>query len=50
MTGDLRLLLIDAGITAELSKADRENFILLFKAVITNNGALVGRLMIERSR
>lgn len=47
---NLKLCLIDAGIVAELSPADRENFIALFKAVITNDGKNVGKLMIERSR
>ena len=51
--GDLnsfKLCLIDAGIVAELHEADRDNFISLFKAVITNDGKNVGKLMIERSR
>jgi len=44
------LVMIDAGIVAELDRTDRSNFLSLFKAVITNDGASVGHLMIERSR
>jgi aarF domain-containing kinase len=44
------LSMIDAGITAELQKADRKNFLDLFQAVVGNNGYQVGRLMVERSR
>ena len=42
--------LIDTGIVAELSAADRRNFLDLFKAVVTNSGSTVGDLMIQRSR
>jgi predicted unusual protein kinase regulating ubiquinone biosynthesis (AarF/ABC1/UbiB family) len=41
---------MDYGLTAELTKADRQNLILVFKAVIDRNGREVGRLMIEKSR
>ena len=46
----LELCLIDAGIIAELRETDRHNFIALFKAVISNDGKNVGKLMIEKSR
>lgn len=46
----LDMAMIDAGLVAELGPEDRRNFIDLFKAVVRNDGRLVGRLMIERSR
>jgi aarF domain-containing kinase len=45
-----RFRVMDYGLTAELTKADRQNLILVFKAVIDRNGREVGRLMIEKSR
>ena len=45
----LKLCYIDAGIIAELSQNDYQNFLDLFYYVIKNNGKLVGKLMIERS-
>ena len=44
-----RLVLIDAGLAASLDRTDRRNFIDLFHAVVTNDGARAGELMIERS-
>ena len=44
-----RLVLIDAGLASHLDSADRRNFIDLFHAVVTNDGARAGQLMIERS-
>jgi len=41
------LVLLDAGLTIELSPYDRQNFIALFKAVVENDGALAARLMME---
>lgn len=45
-----RFRVLDYGLTAQLTKGDRQNLILLFKAVIDKNGREVGRLMIEKSR
>lgn len=44
-----RLVLIDAGLTAQLEPEDRRNFVAVFHAIITNDGSRVGQLMIERS-
>ena len=41
--------MIDAGLTASLSKQDRSNFIQVFNAIIRNDGELVGQLMIDKS-
>jgi predicted unusual protein kinase regulating ubiquinone biosynthesis (AarF/ABC1/UbiB family) len=41
---------LDYGLTTQLTKVDRQNLILLFKAVIDKDGREVGRLMIEKSR
>jgi aarF domain-containing kinase len=45
-----RLVLLDAGLVAELSDKNRQNFIDLFKAVITFDGYQAGKLMVERCR
>lgn len=45
-----KFCVLDYGLTTHLTKADRQNLILLFKAVIDKNGREVGRLMIEKSR
>lgn len=50
LNGEIKMGLIDTGIVAELSAADRRNFLDLFKAVVTNSGSSVGELMIQRSR
>lgn len=44
-----RIVLIDTGLAASLDREDRRNFIDLFHAVVTNDGARAGALMIERS-
>lgn len=44
------LCMIDTGLVASLKPEDRRNFIDLFTAVIQNDGKLVGKLMIQRSR
>ncbi len=46
----VELCFIDAGLVVSLNDDDRSNLIDLFKAVITNNGAMVGQLMVDRSR
>lgn len=46
----IELCFIDAGLAVELERTDRYNLIDLFKAVLTNDGYTVGKLMIERSR
>lgn len=46
----MQLMFIDAGLAVELQRDDRRNLVDLFKAVITNDGLAVGKLMIERSR
>ncbi len=48
--GSVELCFIDAGLVVSLEDDDRRNLIDLFKAVITNDGSMVGRLMVERSR
>lgn len=40
--------MLDAGIVCELGDEDRKNFVDLFHAVVTGNGELAGRLMLER--
>jgi len=47
---DMRLVFLDAGISTTLSKGNLQNLKDLFKAVITNDGSRVGRLMVERAR
>jgi aarF domain-containing kinase len=42
-----QLVLLDAGLTAELGPYDQRNFVGLFRAVIDNDGREVGRLMME---
>ncbi|GKY95404.1 hypothetical protein MPSEU_000501900 [Mayamaea pseudoterrestris] len=44
------IVFLDAGIATELGENDRKNLFDLFKAVITNNGAEAGRLMVERAK
>jgi aarF domain-containing kinase len=43
------LVLLDAGLTAQLGPVDRANLVDLFHAVIRNDGRLVGQLMRERA-
>ena len=43
------MVLIDAGLTTRLEPEDRRNFIAVFHAIIVNDGARVGQLMIDRS-
>uniref|UniRef100_A0A7S1GYA7 ABC1 atypical kinase-like domain-containing protein n=2 Tax=Hemiselmis andersenii TaxID=464988 RepID=A0A7S1GYA7_HEMAN len=47
---DLRLVLLDAGITTELSDRDKENFVLLFSAIVKGDGREAGRLMLDNAR
>lgn len=49
-TESVELCFIDAGLVVSLDGDDRNNLIDLFKAVITNDGRMVGHLMVERSR
>ncbi|KAL9934522.1 hypothetical protein V8E36_006297 [Tilletia maclaganii] len=44
------LVLIDAGLTVELSPTNRRNFLDLFSAVAQFDGARAGQLMVERCR
>lgn len=44
------LVLLDAGLTVELSPKNRRNFLDLFSAVAEFNGELAGNLMVERCR
>ncbi|PWN54432.1 ABC1-domain-containing protein [Violaceomyces palustris] len=44
------IVLLDAGLTVELSPKNRRNFLDLFSAVAEFNGALAGKLMVERCR
>ncbi|KDN44741.1 ABC1-domain-containing protein [Tilletiaria anomala UBC 951] len=44
------LVFLDAGLTVELSPINRRNFLELFGAVAEFDGALAGRLMVERCR
>lgn len=45
-----KVVLIDCGLIAQLSRKDERNFLDLMHAVITGKSREVGRLMIERSR
>lgn len=45
-----RLVLLDAGLTTELSPVNFRNFIDLFSAVAEGDGLAVARLMVERAR
>jgi aarF domain-containing kinase len=45
-----RIVLLDAGIVVRLDATDLRNLRDLFKAVILNDGATAGTLMVERSR
>lgn len=44
-----KLCIIDAGITVSLLPEDKRNLADLFSAIISNDGRLVAKLMIERS-
>ncbi|PWY97205.1 ABC1-domain-containing protein [Testicularia cyperi] len=44
------IVLLDAGLTVELTPLNRRNFLDLFSAVAEFNGALAGHLMVERCR
>jgi len=43
------LVIFDAGLSVQLSRRDRRNFVELFHAISMNDGARAGRLMLERS-
>lgn len=45
-----QLVLLDAGLTVELSMRNRQNFIDLFAAIASFDGPLAAKLMAERSR
>jgi aarF domain-containing kinase len=45
-----KVVLIDCGLIAQLSRKDERNFLDLMHAVITGKSEQVGRLMIERSK
>lgn len=44
------IVFLDAGIANSLSRNDQRNLIDLFQAVILNDGARAGRLMVERAK
>ena len=44
------LTFIDAGLTVELSPADRLNFLRLFNAIVNGDGRRAGALMLEHAR
>ncbi|XP_028929062.1 uncharacterized aarF domain-containing protein kinase 2 isoform X1 [Ornithorhynchus anatinus] len=46
----LRLVLLDAGIVAELQEADRENFRAVFRAVVLGQGERVAELILHHAR
>lgn len=48
--GNLQLGFLDAGMVVELNALDHRNLVELFRAVCENNGEVVGRLLIDRSR
>lgn len=53
-TGEARLsetevVLLDAGLAVKMQPRDRQNFVELFYALVTDNGHLAGQLMVERS-
>ena len=48
--GKYTIVFLDAGIATKLGKSDLNNLKDLFKAVILNDGAKAGRLMVERAR
>ena len=47
---EYKLIVIDAGLVTSLTKKDRRNFLDLFYAVISNQGKVAAKLMIERSQ
>ena len=49
-SGGITLSLIDTGLVAALGVVERRDFLDLFRAVVQNQGALAGRLMIERNK
>lgn len=49
VTNDMKLCVIDTGVASSLSRVDRENLILTFKAVVLGNSMKVGELFLERS-
>uniref|UniRef100_A0A7S1FR00 ABC1 atypical kinase-like domain-containing protein n=1 Tax=Corethron hystrix TaxID=216773 RepID=A0A7S1FR00_9STRA len=48
--GNRTIIILDAGLVTSLSPLDRRDLVDLFQAVVLNNGALAGRLMVERAR
>jgi len=44
-----QLVILDAGLVTQLNRKDWQNFVDLFKAVITYNSERAARLMIERA-
>jgi aarF domain-containing kinase len=44
------VVFLDAGIATSLNKRDQTNLKDLFRAILLNDGALAGRLMVERAR
>ena len=45
-----QICIVDGGLIVELLDTDRKNLRELFKAVVTNQGELAGRLMVERAK
>jgi len=45
-----RIVFLDAGIATSLSQDDQQNLLDLFRAVLLNDGATAGRLMVERAK
>lgn len=43
------LVLLDAGLVVELRKNDRRNFVELFAAIVSKDGAKAGRLLLDRA-
>eukprot|EP00050_Salpingoeca_kvevrii_P019664 m.88946 g.88946 ORF g.88946 m.88946 type:complete len:557 (+) comp8517_c0_seq2:37-1707(+) len=48
--GELKLILLDAGIVTELNPEDRRNFRDLLSAVVNGEGRKAGELLIERAK
>lgn len=49
-TPTLELVILDAGLTAKLTRSDRVNFVDLFTAVAFGEGWEAGRLLLERAK
>jgi hypothetical protein len=50
ITGDVQVVMLDAGIITELEFEDRINFMELFGAIAEKDGRLAGQLMLEKAR